>query len=73
MRSTMAAILGYAGFVGSLIAAVYWVYWIWQFDWGGSARVRALFFLAMVFGAIIVFLTGYFASLYASDAIDPDT
>jgi hypothetical protein len=27
----------------------------------------------MVFGAIIVFLAGYFASLYASDAIDPDT
>jgi hypothetical protein len=34
---------------------------------------RALFFLAMVFGAIIVFLAGYFASLYASDAIDLDT
>jgi hypothetical protein len=73
MRSTIAAIFGYAGFVASFLAAVYWVYWIWQFDWSGSTRVRALFFLAMVFGAIIVFLARYFASLYASDAINPDT
>jgi O-antigen/teichoic acid export membrane protein len=73
MRSTIAAIFGHAGFVVSFLAAVYWVYWIWQFDWSGSTRVRALFFLAMAFGAIIVFLAGNFASLYASDAIGSDS
>lgn len=72
MRSTIAVIVAGVGFIGSFVAAVYWVYWIWQFDWGGSTRGRALFFLAMVFGSIIVFFTGYFTTVYASDAVDPD-
>jgi hypothetical protein len=70
MRGTIAIIVAYAGRIGSFIAAIYWVLWIWQFDWGGAPRVRALMFLAMVFGAIIVFFVGYFATVCAADAID---
>jgi hypothetical protein len=73
MRSTIATIFAYAGFIGSFVAAVCWAYWIWGFDWGVSPRARALMFMAMVFGSIIVFLVGYFASFYASAAIAGDT
>ena len=73
MRGTIATIFAYAGFIGSFVAAVYWAYWIWQLDWGTAPRVRALMFLAMVFGSIVVFLVGYFASFYASAAIAGDT
>jgi len=73
MREMIAVIFAYAGRIASLVAAVYWAYWIWQFDWGGATRVRALMFLAMVFGAIIVFLVGYFLTIYATDAIDSDS
>jgi O-antigen/teichoic acid export membrane protein len=72
MREKIATIVTFAGFIGSFVLAVYWAYWIWQLDWGGSPRTRALMFMAMVFGAIIVFLVGYFATFYASDAIDED-
>ena len=70
MRGILAVIFAYAGRIGSFAAAVYWAYWIWSFDWGGSTRVRALMFLAMVFGAIFVFFVGYFTTVYAADAID---
>jgi hypothetical protein len=73
MRGMLAVILAYAGRIGSFVAAFYWAYWIWQFDWGGATRVRALMFLAMVFGAIFVFFVGYFATVYAADAIDSDS
>jgi hypothetical protein len=72
MRATIARILGYIGFICSFLAGIYWVYWICQFDWGVSTRGRALMFLVMVFGAIIVFFVGYFSSLYAAVAIDRD-
>jgi ABC-type spermidine/putrescine transport system permease subunit II len=72
VRKSLSVILAYAGFVASFIAAVYWAYWIWELEWGGQTRVRALMFLAMVFGSIIVFFVGYFTSIYASDAIDRD-
>jgi hypothetical protein len=72
MREKIAMIVMCAGFIGSFVLAAYWAYWIWQFDWGGSPRARALMFMAMVFGAIIVFFAGYFATFYASDAIDED-
>ena len=73
MRATIATIFAYAGFIGSFVAAVYYAHWIWQLDWGGSPRARALMFMAMVFGSIIVFFVGYFASFYASAAISGDT
>jgi O-antigen/teichoic acid export membrane protein len=73
MRGTIATIFAYAGLIGSFLLAVYWAYWIWQFDWGVSTRGRALMFLAMAFGAIFVFLAGYFATLYASAAIGGDS
>jgi hypothetical protein len=73
MRGTIATILLCAGVIGSVAIAGYWAYWIWQFDWGSSPRGRGLWFMAMVFGSIIVFLTGYFASVYASAAIAGDT
>jgi hypothetical protein len=73
MRRTIAGIFAYVGFIASFIAAILWAYWIWQFEWGGSPRGRALMFLAMVFGAIIVFFVGYFSTFYAADAIDRDT
>jgi hypothetical protein len=73
MRGVIAVIFAYAGRIGSFLAAVYWAYWIWGFDWSGGARVRALMFLAMVFGAIIVFFVGYFATVYAADAVGGDS
>jgi hypothetical protein len=73
MRGIIATIFAYVGFIGSFMVAAYWAYWIWQLEWGVSTRGRALMFLAMVFGAIIVFLVGYFATLYASAAINRDT
>ena len=73
MRGTIATIFAYVGLISSFLVAVYWAYWIWQFDWGASTRGRGLMFLIMTFGAIIVFLVGYFATLYASAAIDGDT
>ena len=73
MRSMIATIFAYAGFISSFVAAVCWAYWIWGLDWGVSSRARALMFMAMVFGSIIVFLVGYFASFYASAAIAGDT
>jgi biotin transporter BioY len=72
MREKIAMIVTCAGFIGSFVLAAYWAYWIWQFDWTSSTRTRALFFLAMLFGAIIVFFVGYFATFYLSDAIDED-
>jgi ABC-type spermidine/putrescine transport system permease subunit II len=73
VRKWIAGILAYAGFIASFIAAIYWAYWIWELEWGGQTRVRALMFLAMVFGSIIVFFVGYFTTIYATDAIDHDT
>jgi hypothetical protein len=73
MRKFLPEILLYTGLVGSLAAAVFWAYWIWQLDWGVSSRGRALMFLAMVFGSIIVFFAGYFTTLYAAAAINQDT
>jgi hypothetical protein len=72
MREKLATIVAFAGYIGSFVAAVYWAYWIWQFDWGSSPRARGLMLMAMIFGAIIVFFAGYFATLYASVAIDED-
>ncbi len=73
MRGTIATIFRYAGFIGSIVVAAYWAHWIWQFDWGTSPRGRGLMFMAMIFGSIIVFLVGYFATFYASAAINGDT
>jgi hypothetical protein len=72
MRGTIAIIFLWAGIVGSVIAAACFAYWIWQFDWGVSTRGRGLMFIAMVFGSIITFFAGYFASFYASAAIAGD-
>ena len=72
MRKMIAKIVAYVGLIGSFTVAVLWAYWIWQLEWGVSTRGRALMFMAMVFGTIIVFFVGYFATLYASDAIDQD-
>jgi hypothetical protein len=73
MRGTIATILAYVGFICSFFAAVYFAYWIWELDWGVSTRGRALMFLAMVFGTIIVFFVGYFSTVCASAAIGGDT
>ena len=72
MRATIATIFLWAGFLGSLVAAACFAHWIWQFDWGVSTRGRGLWFMAMVFGSIITFFVGYFASFYASAAIAGD-
>jgi hypothetical protein len=73
MRKILPEILLFFGLVGSLTAAVFWVYWIWHLEWGVSTRGRALMFMAMIFGAIVVFFTGYFTTFYAAAAIDQDT
>jgi hypothetical protein len=72
MRATIATIFLWAGFIASFVVAVCFAYWIWQLDWGVSPRGRGLMFLAMIFGSIIVFFVGYFATFYASAAIAGD-
>jgi hypothetical protein len=70
MRKMMAKIVAYVGLAGSFSVAGLWGYWIWQLEWGGSTRGRALMFLAMTFGALIIFIVGYFAALWAASSID---
>jgi hypothetical protein len=73
MREKIAMIFLCAGVIGSFVLAGYWAYWIWQFDWGHSSRGRGLWFMAMIFGSIFVFMAGYFATFLASAAISGDT
>ena len=70
MRKMIAKIVAYVGLIGSFAVAGFWAYWIWQLEWGVSTRGRALMFLAMAFGALIVFVVGYFAALWAASTID---
>ena len=73
MREKIAMIFLGAGLIGTVVLAGYWAYWIWQFDWGHSSRGRGLWFMAMIFGSIFIFLVGYFATFLASSAIGGDT
>ena len=70
MRKIIAKIVAYVGFIGSVGVAGLWGYYIWELDWGVSTRGRAIMFLLMTFGALIVFVVGYFAALYAATVID---
>jgi hypothetical protein len=70
MRKMIAKMVAYVGLVGSFSVAVLWAYWIWQLEWGVSTRGRALMFLAMSFGALVVFIVGYFVALWAASSID---
>jgi hypothetical protein len=70
MRKMIAKIVAYVGLIGGFLVAGLWAYWIWQLEWGVSIRGRALMFLAMAFGALIVFVVGYFTALWAASTID---
>ena len=70
MRKNIAKMIAYLGLIGSLMLAGLWAYYIWELDWGASFRGRGLMFLAMAFGALIVFIVGYFGAIWAASTID---
>ena len=73
MRKVIAKNVAYVGLVGGFTVAGLWAYWIWQLEWGVSMRGRALMFLAMAFGALIVLVVVYFAAIWAASTIDRET
>ena len=73
MRKTIAAVIGYSGFLAGFVTAGYYAYFMWSQDWGPmGTRGHNLMFVLMLFGAIVVYFVTLIAFGFVAVAIDKE-